>query len=230
MFLRLTVKPHGKDFCFSKKICVNHLLRLFTYIREYAAVDIEYMPVNGVGGVGGEEHGGTRELVRFEPAACGRLGADERIKRVTGTVGLITETDWTNTLLIGGLCGVNDRGQLLQCYAYGNVVLDCRQMSNGFYLGGLCGYSGCFNDPGYNPHVYGTMDPSEDAIIQDCVAFGNVSLIIADTENDPVAEFGGLIGRDDGVIGNSYRVVIPAFRIAGHLVRRAGSEQRRGGE
>ena len=49
------------------------------------------------------------------------------------------------------------------------------------------------------------MDPSEDAIIQDCVAFGNVSLIIADTENDPVAEFGGLIGRDDGVIGNSYR-------------------------
>ena len=122
----------------------------------------------------------------------------------TGTVELITN-QWADRLLIGGLCGVNDRGQLLQCYAYGNVVLDCRQMSNGFYLGGLCGYSGCFNDPGYNPHVYGTMDPSEDAIIQDCVAFGNVSLIIADTENDPVAEFGGLIGRDDGVIGNSYR-------------------------
>ena len=122
----------------------------------------------------------------------------------TGTVELITN-QWADCLLIGGLCGVNDRGQLLQCYAYGNVVLDCRQMSNGFYLGGLCGYSGCFNDPGYTPHDWGTMDPSEDAIIQDCVAFGNVSLIIADTENDPVAEFGGLIGRDDGVIGNSYR-------------------------
>lgn len=122
----------------------------------------------------------------------------------TGTVELITN-QWADCLQIGGLCGVNDRGQLLQCYAYGNVVLDCRQMSNGFYLGGLCGYSGCFNDPGYTPHDWGTMDPSEDAIIQDCVAFGNVSLIIADTENDPVAEFGGLIGRDDGVIGNSYR-------------------------
>lgn len=64
------------------------LLRLFANVCQNTAIDIQNVSVYGVGGIGGKEYCGACKLIGFEPAACGRLCADERIEGMARAIGL----------------------------------------------------------------------------------------------------------------------------------------------
>jgi len=61
----------------SFSVCLPFLLRLLADVGQNASVDIQYVTIDSVRGMRGEEHGGTAQFAGVEPAACGRLGTDE---------------------------------------------------------------------------------------------------------------------------------------------------------
>ena len=73
-------------FCVNIAGCLTHcavdfchiLFRLFAYVCEYAAVNVEYVAVDEVGCGGCKEYGRTHQVFRSAPAGCRGIGADEK--------------------------------------------------------------------------------------------------------------------------------------------------------
>ena len=63
-------------------------LRLLANISKDATIYIEYVSIDSIGGMGGQEHGGTAQLLGIEPATSRCLRTDERVERMTAAVGL----------------------------------------------------------------------------------------------------------------------------------------------
>ena len=57
------------------------LLRLLADVSQNAAVNVQDEAVDKVGSGRGEEDGGSAQILRFAPAACGGLGDDEAVER-----------------------------------------------------------------------------------------------------------------------------------------------------
>ena len=66
----------------------HSLFRLFAYVCEYAAVNVEYVAVDEVGCGGCKEYGRTHQVFRSAPAGCRGLGDNEGIEWMTAAVGL----------------------------------------------------------------------------------------------------------------------------------------------
>ena len=62
--------------------------RLLADVSEDAAVNIEDQTVDKVGSLGGEEYGGTAQILGLAPALGRGLGDDELVERMTRTIGL----------------------------------------------------------------------------------------------------------------------------------------------
>ena len=64
------------------------LPRLLADVSQDAAVNVEDQAIDKVGSLGGEEHGGSAQVLGFTPALGRGLGNDELVKRMTAAVGL----------------------------------------------------------------------------------------------------------------------------------------------
>ena len=64
----------------------RHRLGLLADVGQDAAVNVEDVTVDEVGGVGGQEHGGAAQVVRLAPALSGGLGGFILIFGKTNTV------------------------------------------------------------------------------------------------------------------------------------------------
>ena len=63
------------------------LLRLMAEVGQDAAVGVEDLAVDEVGGVGGQEYAGPDHVLRLAPAAGGRLGDDKGVEGAAAAVG-----------------------------------------------------------------------------------------------------------------------------------------------
>lgn len=62
------------------------MLWLLADVCKDATVNIEDMPVHGIGGMRSKEYGRTSEFLGVEPSPCGCLGADERVEGMAAAV------------------------------------------------------------------------------------------------------------------------------------------------
>ena len=74
-------------------------------VGEEAAVDVENVAVDEVGGVGGQEHGRAAQIIRLAPALSRSLGDDELVEGMTAA-GSLTLTQ-RRGLLGGDVAGAD---------------------------------------------------------------------------------------------------------------------------